>query len=163
MTMNMTTAIEVEHSTFQVIQGAAKPYMKRLLRWIFPEKRIANRFVEPPIIAYLGTVRGSAEFRIGDFSVSGFYMITEERWIAGTSFPVTLERVDTAGIGRILTVTATVVRTGKNGVGFSFVPPPSEDWIKTEDSGTTVVDMTRVADFLSGLPFAQPDEELMTV
>ena len=154
----MSTTPNAAYSAVQVIQGAAKPYVKRLLRWICPEKRVANRYCDPPLIAYLGTVRGSSEFKIGDFSVGGFYMITAERWLPGTSFPVTLERIDPDGLGRKLTVTATVVRTGPDGVGFSFVPPPVDDGNASENNGAAVLDFTGLAAFLSGLTLAPADD-----
>ena len=157
MNANTSGTSRTQESTLRVIQGAAKPYVKRLIRWICPEKRVANRYAAPPLVAYLGSARSSTEYKIGNFSVGGFYMVTEERWMPGTSFPVTLERVDPEGIGRTLTVSATVVRTGENGVGFSFVPPPKEDW--TENSGATLVDLTRLAEFLNGLRLAETDAE----
>ncbi|WP_348261309.1 hypothetical protein P8935_16060 [Telmatobacter sp. DSM 110680] len=142
--------------------GARERLVKRLTRWLCPEQRAANRLVAPPLIAYLGTVRGSKEFRIGDFSVSGFYMITEERWIAGTSFPVTLERTDPEGMGRSFTVTATVVRAGEDGIGFSFVPPATDEY-SNESGGTssTLVDLTQLAQFLNGLPLTQCGAEAL--
>lgn len=157
----MSTNPNAAHSTVQVIQGAAKPYVTRLLRWICPEKRVANRYCDPPLIAYLGTVRGSSEFKIGDFSVGGFYMITGERWLPGTSFPVTLERIDPDGLGRKLTVTATVVRTGHDGVGFSFVPPQVEDGDSSRNHGTAVLDFTGLAAFLNGLTLAKAEDGIL--
>ena len=141
---------------------AKEPFVKRLARWLCPEQRAANRLVEPPLIAYLGTVRGSKVFRIGDLSVSGFYMITEERWIAGTSLPITLERTDPQGAGRILTVNATVARVGEDGVGFSFVPPTIEEYgSETEDRPSTLIDLTNLAQFLNGLPFTPRGSEAL--
>jgi len=72
---------------------AKDPLMKRLIRWICPDQRVANRHSMPPVIAYLGLVHTSKEYKVGDISVAGFYMITEERWIPGTGFPITLERI----------------------------------------------------------------------
>ena len=108
----------------------------------------------PPLIAWLGMVRGSKEFKIGDVSVAGFYMITDERWIPGTSFPVTLERTDEAGMGRSLTVQASVVRVGDDGVGFTFLQNPVEDAADGPNGANTRVDLTKLAQFLNGLPLS---------
>src|SRR3569833_4163758 len=106
---------------------AKEPLIKRLIRWICPDQRVANRHTMPPLTAWLGMVRSSKEYKVGNVSVAGFYMITEDRWIPGTSFPVTLERTDEAGAGRSLTVQASVVRIGGDGVGFTFLQSPVEE------------------------------------
>ena len=138
---------------------AKDPLMKRLIRWICPDQRVANRHSMPPLIGYLGTVRGSKEYTIGDVSVAGFYMITEERWIPGTSFPITLERTDAQGLGRSLTVHATVIREGDDGVGFTFLKPLPEETATSSDHPSTRVDLTQLAQFLKGLPLADPGSE----
>lgn len=132
------------------------PLMKRIMRWLVPDQRVANRHMMPPLIAYLGMVRTSKEFKVADVSVAGFFMITEERWIIGTGFPVTLERTDEAGQGRTLTVHATVVRIGEDGVGFSFLTSAEEEQNGDAANGTRV-DLTKVAQFLKGLPLSQAD------
>jgi len=134
---------------------AKEPLMKRLMRWIVPDQRVANRHAMPPLIAYLGLVRSSKEYKVGDISVAGFYMVTEERWILGTGFPVTLERIDEMGQGQTLTVYSTVVRTGPDGVGFSFLRPANEEQHATEAGGAARLDLTKVAQFLRGLPLSE--------
>jgi hypothetical protein len=136
-----------------------EPLMKRLIRWIVPDQRVANRHMMPPLVAYLGLVRSSKVYKIGDVSVAGFYMITEERWIPGTGFPVTLERTDDAANGQTLTVFSTAVRIGADGVGFTFLRPGDEENHDGEAYGTTRVDLTKLAQFLKGLPLSQPSSD----
>ena len=136
-----------------------EPLMKRLMRWIVPDQRLANRHTMPPLIAYLGLVRSSKEYKIGDISIAGFYMITEERWIPGTGFPVTLERTDEAASGQTLTVFCTTVRNGSDGVGFTFLRPSEDEQNDGEASGTTRMDLTKLAQFLKGLPLSEPSSE----
>lgn len=133
-----------------------EPLMKRFMRWLVPDQRVANRHALPPLMAYLGQVRTSKVYKVGDVSVAGFFMLTEERWIPGTGFPVTLERTDEAGQGRTLTVHATVIRTTDDGVGFSFISPADEEPRTGDSAGTTRMDLSRVAQFLKGLPIAEP-------
>ena len=137
--------------------GAKEPLMKRLFRWLVPDQRVANRHSMPPLIAYLGMVRSSKEYKVGDISVAGFYMITEERWIVGTGFPVTLERTDAEGQGQSLTLYSTVARIGDDGVGFTFVQPVAEEDGESESRSSLRLDLTKVAQFLKGLPLGQPD------
>jgi hypothetical protein len=136
------------------------PMMKRLMRWLVPDQRIATRHSMPPLVAYLGMVRSSKEIQVGDVSVAGFYMITEERWIPGTGFPVTLERTDQAGKGQTLTVYATVVRNGEDGVGLTFLKSPEDDQAKPEAQSTRK-DLTKLAEFLKGLPMSETSAETL--
>jgi hypothetical protein len=135
------------------------PFMKRLMRWIVPDQRVANRHSMPPVVAYLGMVRSAREYKIGDISVAGFFMITEERWIPGTGFPVTLGRTDNLGHGKTLTVYCTVVRMGVDGVGFTFLRPAAEDRHASEARDIARLDLTKLAEFLKGLPLAEPSSE----
>ena len=97
---------------------------KRLLRKVFPDQRKQERIPVPPLVGYLGTMQGTRPFEIGDISLSGFCLLTEERWTSGTEMPVTLRRTDVEGglsDQDVFTVQATVVRSAENGVGFSIV------------------------------------------
>jgi hypothetical protein len=133
---------------------AKEPLMRRLIRWICPDQRVANRHTMPPLTAWLGMVRSSKEYKVADVSVAGFYMLTDERWIPGTSFPVTLERTDESGIGRSLTVQASVVRIGDDGVGFTFLQNAAEESADGPTGANNRVDLTKLAQFLKGLPMA---------
>ena len=138
---------------------AKHPLMKRLMHWLVPDQRVANRHGMPPVVAYLGTVRSSKVYKIGDISIAGFYMVTEERWIPGTGFPVTLERRDAGANGETLTVFSTAVRNGDDGVGFTFLHPADEERHSGEAHGTNRVDLTKLAQFLKGLPLSEPSPE----
>jgi hypothetical protein len=128
---------------------AKEPLMKRLLRWIYPDQRIAARHSMPSLIAYPGVVRYSNECSVRDISVAGLYMITDDRWNIGTGFPITLERTDEAGMGQTLTVKSTVVRSGEDGVAFTFIQ---------QDVGLNA-DLTKLVQFLKGIPLAEPGAE----
>ncbi len=140
---------------------AKDPLMKRLIRWICPDQRVANRHSMPPVIAYLGLVHTSKEYKVGDISVAGFYMLTDERWIPGTGFPITLERTDEAGIGQTLTLHSSVVRTGEDGVAFTFVQPAKDNGAEGDAYSSTRMDLTKLAQFLKGLPLAQTGEDAL--
>lgn len=133
---------------------AKEHFIKRLFRWLVPDQRVANRHAMPPLIAYLGLVRSSKEYKVGDISVAGFYMLTEERWILGTGFPITLERTDPEGEGQSVTLYSTVVRTGEDGVGFTFVQPVTEEDSDGESRSSMRLDLTKLAQFLKGIPLS---------
>jgi len=75
---------------------------KRMLRKVFPDQRKQSRFAGAPLLGYLGTMRGSRPFEVGDVGLGGFSLVTEERWE-----PVTVQ--------------ATAVRWTEDGVAFSIV------------------------------------------
>ena len=133
------------------------PLMKRLFRLLVPDRRVANRHAPPSMIAYLGPVRSAREFKVGDISVAGFYMVTEERWIPGAGFPVTLERRDPEAEGQMLTLYSTVVRAGEDGVGFTFLEPAPIEQSHLQIRAGTRVDLTKLAQFLKGLPLGESE------
>jgi hypothetical protein len=96
---------------------------KRMLRRVFPDQRKRERLPLPPLVGYLGTARASKPYELGDISLTGFCLLTDERWIAGTEMPITLQRTDlpTQDDADSFTVQATVVRSDHEGVGFSIV------------------------------------------
>jgi len=155
--------IKVIHSSNPTLENSMtasrqkEPLMKRLMRWLVPDQRVANRHSMPPVVAYLGTLRSSKLYKIGDISVAGFYMLTEERWITGTGFPVTLERTDESAQGQTLTVFSTVVRIAADGVGFSFLQPSEES--SGESQEPSRMDLTKLAQFLKGLPLTEPGSD----
>lgn len=134
-------------------------FTKRFMRWMCPERRIGNRYPAPPLIAYLGTVRSSQEYRIGDVSITGFYMVTEDRWVPGTVVPIILERTDLEGARQSLTVNAIVVRNGSDGVGFALVQDAVEGGVDGEIGAGSLVNLTKLAQFLAGLPLAAADAQ----
>jgi PilZ domain len=117
------TAIDsaTRHSHRKSGAGARPPLFARFLRWLYPDQRKTHRYAMPPLVAYLGSIRTSKVSKVGDISASGFYMLTPERWLPGTEVPVTLQRTD-GGLYLPATITllSTVVRSGTDGVGFSF-------------------------------------------
>jgi hypothetical protein len=135
------------------------PLVKQLMRWLVPEQRVANRHGMPPVVAYLGMTRSSRDYKVGDISVAGFYMVTDERWVAGSGFPVTLERTDEGAQGQTLTVYSTVIRNGIDGVGFTFLKPAEEDKYAAEARTSARLDLTKLARFLNGLPLSEPSSD----
>jgi hypothetical protein len=104
-----------------------EPLFKRLLRRLFPDQRKQERILVPPLVGYLGTVRSTKAYEVGDISLSGFCLLTDEQWTPGTEMPITLERIkEDDPETEFFTVQATVVRIGTDGVGFSVLLSESE-------------------------------------
>src|SRR5262249_25532655 len=74
----------------------------RLLCWLYPdlqldkhkqrrsEERRAVRLPMPGLVAYFFTGGSPRPHPIKDISVTGFYMVTNERWLPGTIIRITL-------------------------------------------------------------------------
>ncbi len=87
------------------------------------DQRRGERMPFPNMIAFFWTGGVPKPYKIGNISVSGFYLMTDERWSPGTVIRMTLQRGDlTADNPRdAITVFAKVVRWGPDGEGFEFV------------------------------------------
>jgi len=109
----------------------------QVLSWLYPEleletveqrqreHRRAPRVADPGLVGYYFSSGHSQPHPIRNFSVWGFYMITEEKWLPGTIIRLTLQVVGSDGTnpGDTLTVHARVVNWDKQGAGFEFVLP----------------------------------------
>jgi hypothetical protein len=106
----------------------------RLLRWLFPElvireaprpvdRRRADRQALPGLAAYYFTGGSPEPQRIGNISVTGFYLHTDERWMPGTVVRMTLQRIGSKGDdpSDTITVNSKIVRWGSDGEGFEFI------------------------------------------
>src|SRR6266568_6053774 len=132
------------------IPGAKPPLFARFLRWLYPDQRKTNRHAMPPLVAYLGAVRTSKVFEVGDVSNAGFYMLTQERWLPGSEMPVTLQRTDGEDLPATITMLSKVVRSGSDGVGFSFAVPGTDAEGTITDSGAWAIE-NDLKQFLNGL------------
>jgi hypothetical protein len=93
------------------------------------DRRRSDRRQVPGLVAYYWTGGAPIEHKIADISETGFYLITEDRWIKETMLQMTLQRTP-AKDGRprqSLAVLTKVVRRGRDGVGHEFVMKESLD------------------------------------
>ena len=109
-----------------------RPKKNWLERWLHPEpadKRKVRRVPTPGLIAYFWTGGPPQAQRVRDISASGLYVITDERWYLGTIITLTLTKEFGPGSERerSITMQATAVRHGKDGVGLKFVLDEARD------------------------------------
>lgn len=95
------------------------------------DPRVALREELPRLIAYYFTGGTPMAQAVRDISVTGMYILTNERWYPGTVVRVTLTDRDHPTPERTLTVNAQAVRWGGDGVGLEFLLE------KAEDAGTS--------------------------
>jgi hypothetical protein len=107
-----------------------KPAKSWLERWLNPDPpdlRKTPREPLPGLAAYFFTGGAPEEHRIRNISSSGLYVVTEERWYLGTVVRMTLTDSAKPIVERSITVHASSVRWGNDGVGLHFVLKNEKD------------------------------------
>jgi hypothetical protein len=109
-----------------------QPKRNWLERWLFPDsagqdKRSGARKPAPGLVAHFWTGGPPKSQPVRDISATGMYVMTEERWYLGTQIRITLTKSLEEGprAERSITVLATAVRWGNDGVGLEFVRTPT--------------------------------------
>ena len=85
------------------------------------DPRVALREELPGLIAYFFTGGTPMAQEVRDISLTGMYIVTNERWYPGTVIRVTLTDRNQPNRFRSITVHAKTVRWGSDGVGLGFV------------------------------------------
>jgi hypothetical protein len=109
---------------------SVKPAKSWLERWLNPDPpdlRKTSRESLPGLAAYFWTGGAPEEHCIRDVSPTGLYVVTEERWYLGTVVRMTLTDSSEPSVERSITVHATAVRWGNDGVGLHFVLQDSKN------------------------------------
>jgi hypothetical protein len=104
------------------------PASKSLLEWIWStERRRGKRQQVTTLAAYYWDGGSPRPHPVRDISSRGMYLLTERRWYRNTLLQITLVRSDKSETeaGHSIRLTARVVRSGRDGVGFAFVFPAS--------------------------------------
>jgi PilZ domain len=104
-----------------------QPKRNWLERWLFPDsagqdKRSGARKPAPGLVAHFWTGGPPKSQNVRDISATGMFVVTEERWYPGTQILITLTKTlqDGPPAERSITVLATAVRWGDDGVGLEF-------------------------------------------
>jgi hypothetical protein len=104
----------------------------RVWSWLFPKSKSGhrtNRTPLPGLIAYHWSGGTPQAYQVGNISVSGFFLLTDERPYPGTLILMTLQKTgtNTEKPENSIAVYTKVIRWGPDGVGFRFVPVESKD------------------------------------
>jgi hypothetical protein len=108
----------------------------KLLRWLFSDadRRRADRHFSPGLVAFYFTGGAPHSYKVGTISVTGFFLITKERWVPETRLQMTIQKADGAQNGKTpsISVVAEVVCWGSDGVGFKFVISGPDDSVRRD-------------------------------
>jgi hypothetical protein len=131
--------------------------MNPVSRWLellsSRERRKAQRQESPHVVAHYWDGAAPLPHRIRDISSTGLYLLTEQRWYPGTVIRLVLQRSSAAETDpdRSITVNATVVRSGSDGVGLSLLLPRNQVTRAKRTLDTTQADATTFRRFLQRL------------
>ena len=132
---------------------AARGWLSRLLWGDPPEPRSASREAVSWIAAYFFTGGPPVAHEIRDMSLTGLYVLTEERWYPGTLVRITLTDRRDPNTDQSLTLNGRVVRWGDDGVGLEFVLHDKKSiepcMLGAPDSGLVQISKRQIKQFLA--------------
>jgi hypothetical protein len=106
----------------------------RFKRWLNPvaptssDRRKAYRRYVPGMVAHYYTGGAPKPHDVADISMTGIYLLTEDRWMPETMIQMTLQKPCAKGERKqSIAVLAKIVRRGSDGVAAQFVMPESLD------------------------------------
>lgn len=106
----------------------------RFKRWLNPvaptssDRRKAYRRYVPGMVAHYYTGGAPKPHDVADISMTGIYLLTDDRWMPETMIQMTLQKPCAKGERKqSITVLAKIVRRGSDGVAAQFVTPETLD------------------------------------
>ncbi len=106
----------------------------RFKRWLNPvaptssDRRKAYRRYVPGMVAHYYTGGAPKPHDVADISMTGIYLLTDDRWMPETMIQMTLQKPCAKGERKqSIAVLAKIVRRGSDGVAAQFVMPESLD------------------------------------
>ena len=96
---------------------------ERIAQYFKEDNRKSARQQTTRLVAYYWDGATPAPHPIRDISLTGAYLVTEQRWRPGTIVTMTVQRIASADDDpmRSIAVQAKVVRQGTDGVGLRFI------------------------------------------
>jgi hypothetical protein len=126
----------------------------RLKHWLIPasepsDRRRAERHYVPGMVAHYFTGGAPRPQTVADISMTGLYLLTEDRWMRGTMIQMTMQKPSRDGERRqSIAVLARIVRRGTDGVGVEFVMPEAIDSQAHDIQPSQATDRVALARFL---------------
>ncbi len=127
----------------------------RLKRWLNPvapassDRRRAHRRYVPGMVAHYYTGGSPKPHEVADISMTGFYLLTEDRWMPETMILMTLQKPCAKGERKqSIAVLSKIVRRGSDGVAAQFVMPEDLDPRSHDVQPSQATDKFSLARFL---------------
>ena len=135
-------------------EASAPSLATRLKRWLNPvaapsDRRRALRRYVPGLVAHYYTGGAPKPHEIADISLTGFYILTDDRWMPETMIQMTLQKPCPKGDRKqSITVLSRIVRRGSDGVAAEFVMPETLDHYGHDVHPSQTTDKFALARFL---------------
>jgi hypothetical protein len=129
--------------------NALKNFWERL----FPnDRRKRKRLEGSNLDAFFWTGSTPVAHKIRDISMTGLYLLTEERWYPGTLLVITLQKKNEPEDSprRSIAIHSKAVRWGEDGVGLEFVLADPKNRASGQHLATAGVDRKTLEKFLEG-------------
>ena len=127
----------------------------RFKRWLNPvaptnsDRRKAYRRYVPGMVAHYYTGGAPKPHDVADISMTGIYLLTDDRWMPETMIQMTLQKPCAKGERKqSITVLAKIVRRGSDGVAAQFVTPETLDRNSHDVQPTQTTDRFALARFI---------------
>jgi hypothetical protein len=127
----------------------------RFKRWLNPvtaassDRRRAHRRYVPGMVAHYFTGGSPTPHEVADISMTGFYLLTEDRWMPETMIQMTLQKPCAKGERKqCIVVLSKIVRRGSDGVAAQFVMPEDLDPRSHDVQPSQATDKFTLARFL---------------
>jgi len=127
----------------------------RFKRWLNPvvstagDRRRAHRRYVPGMVAHYYTGGSPKPHEVADISMTGFYLLTEDRWMPETMIQMTLQKPCAKGERKqSITILSKIVRRGSDGVAARFVMPEDLDPRSHDVQPSQATDKFTLARFL---------------
>jgi hypothetical protein len=136
-------------------KNAQRSLGERLKRWLNPvaplgsDRRRAYRRYVPGMVAHYYTGGAPKPHEVADISMTGFYLLTDDRWMPETMIQMTLQKPCAKGERKqSITILSRIVRRGSDGVAAEFVMPEGLDPLSHDIQPSQATDRFALARFL---------------
>ncbi len=129
--------------------------IRRCLEWLSSgERRTAERQEVPHLVAHYWDGAAPEPHDIRDISLTGLYLVTEQRWYPGTLVMISLQKIGAPETDpdRTIMVNARVVRADTDGVGLALILPENHASRGGKNLDTFGADRKSFHQFLRRLP-----------
>lgn len=126
----------------------------RFRQWLHPtsspsDRRRASRRYVPGMVAHYFTGGAPKPKNVADISMSGMYLLTDDRWMPGTMIQMTLQKPCASGEKKqSINVLSRIVRRGSDGVAAEFIMPDALPHISHDIQPSQATDKFALARFL---------------
>lgn len=123
-------------------------------QWLHPtsspsDRRRASRRYVPGMVAHYFTGGAPKPKNVADISMSGMYLLTDDRWMPGTMIQMTLQKPCASGEKKqSINVLSRIVRRGSDGVAAEFIMPEALPHISHDIQPSQATDKFALARFL---------------